>query len=251
MHCPGCQHENREGRRFCSKCGAALAMRSRGSRGSCGSCLLCRDPHAAPRQPLRRRDPARGRHARADPRGPQFGRGCRALDRQRPPHGLHRGRADHASRSPDGADGQAGIHARHGRHRDAGGGLHPGSIGRGRPREGAGDPGARLRAYRLRASPVPAPSQRWARSDPVRGARVGATPARTGARSRRLGPRASSRGRGRTRRGRVAAGLGVHAIAPYPRLAHDRERLGLLREGHAVLARHRAAEGVFRRPGAR
>ena len=25
MHCPRCQHENREGRRFCSKCGAALA----------------------------------------------------------------------------------------------------------------------------------------------------------------------------------------------------------------------------------
>ena len=25
MQCPRCQHENREGRRFCSKCGAALA----------------------------------------------------------------------------------------------------------------------------------------------------------------------------------------------------------------------------------
>jgi lipopolysaccharide biosynthesis regulator YciM len=31
MQCPRCEHENREGRRFCSKCGAALAA-------ACSSC---------------------------------------------------------------------------------------------------------------------------------------------------------------------------------------------------------------------
>ena len=33
------------------------------------------------------------------------------VDRQRPAHGLHRGRPDHAPRGPDGADGQARLDA--------------------------------------------------------------------------------------------------------------------------------------------
>jgi class 3 adenylate cyclase/tetratricopeptide (TPR) repeat protein len=37
MRCPGCQHENREGRRFCSKCGAALAA-------ACPSCGFTNEP---------------------------------------------------------------------------------------------------------------------------------------------------------------------------------------------------------------
>ena len=57
-----------------------------------------------------------GRHARADPRGAQLGRGGRARHRQRPPHGLHRRRADDPSRRPDGADGEARVGARHRRH---------------------------------------------------------------------------------------------------------------------------------------
>ena len=72
-----------------------------------------------------------------------------------------------------------------------------------------------------------------------------------GARARRRGPRAGGRRRGRGRRGEVAARLGVHAVPPHPRLAGARERLGLLREGHAVPARHRPAEGVLPDPGAR
>ena len=37
MHCPRCQHENREGRRFCSQCGAALAA-------TCPSCGFTNEP---------------------------------------------------------------------------------------------------------------------------------------------------------------------------------------------------------------
>jgi class 3 adenylate cyclase len=37
MHCPRCQHENRESRRFCSKCGAALAA-------ACPSCGFTNEP---------------------------------------------------------------------------------------------------------------------------------------------------------------------------------------------------------------
>jgi class 3 adenylate cyclase/tetratricopeptide (TPR) repeat protein len=37
MKCPRCQHDNREGRRFCSKCGAALALR-------CTSCRFLNEP---------------------------------------------------------------------------------------------------------------------------------------------------------------------------------------------------------------
>jgi class 3 adenylate cyclase len=37
MRCSGCQHENREGRRFCSKCGAALAA-------VCPSCAFTNEP---------------------------------------------------------------------------------------------------------------------------------------------------------------------------------------------------------------
>jgi len=37
MRCPRCQHENREGRRFCSKCGAALAA-------ACSSCGFTNEP---------------------------------------------------------------------------------------------------------------------------------------------------------------------------------------------------------------
>ena len=37
MQCPRCQHDNREGRRFCSKCGAALAA-------ACSSCGFTNEP---------------------------------------------------------------------------------------------------------------------------------------------------------------------------------------------------------------
>jgi class 3 adenylate cyclase/tetratricopeptide (TPR) repeat protein len=37
MKCPRCQHDNREGRRFCSKCGGALALR-------CASCGFLNEP---------------------------------------------------------------------------------------------------------------------------------------------------------------------------------------------------------------
>src|SRR5262245_37686255 len=37
MQCPRCQHENREGRRFCSKCGTALAA-------TCPSCRFTNEP---------------------------------------------------------------------------------------------------------------------------------------------------------------------------------------------------------------
>jgi class 3 adenylate cyclase len=37
MRCPRCQHENREGRRFCSKCGAALSA-------ACPSCGFTNEP---------------------------------------------------------------------------------------------------------------------------------------------------------------------------------------------------------------
>jgi len=37
MRCPRCQHENREGRRFCAKCGATLSM-------TCASCGFSNEP---------------------------------------------------------------------------------------------------------------------------------------------------------------------------------------------------------------
>jgi class 3 adenylate cyclase/tetratricopeptide (TPR) repeat protein len=37
MQCPGCQHENREGRRFCAECGAGLAL-------ACPSCGFSNEP---------------------------------------------------------------------------------------------------------------------------------------------------------------------------------------------------------------
>jgi Double zinc ribbon len=37
MKCPGCQHENREGRRFCAECGASLAL-------ACLSCGFSNEP---------------------------------------------------------------------------------------------------------------------------------------------------------------------------------------------------------------
>jgi class 3 adenylate cyclase len=37
MQCPGCQHENREGRRFCAECGASLAL-------ACPSCGFSNEP---------------------------------------------------------------------------------------------------------------------------------------------------------------------------------------------------------------
>ena len=222
-----------------------------GPRGPRGARLLCRAADAAAGQPLRGRDPAAGRDAGADPRGRQLRRGGRARHRQRPPHGLHRRRADDPSRRPDGADGEARVGADHRRHPEAGRGLRPGPTARGGSGEGARDPDAGLRADRGRAGPVPAPGQRRARPDPLRRARPGAGAARAGARARRGGPRAGGRRRGRGRRGEVAARLGVHAVAPHPRLAGARERLGLLREGDAVPARHRAAEGVLPDPGAR
>ena len=55
-------------------------------------------------------------------------------DRERSPHGLHRGRADDPSRRPDGADGQARHHAGDRRHAEAGRGLRPGHGRSGRCR---------------------------------------------------------------------------------------------------------------------
>jgi class 3 adenylate cyclase/tetratricopeptide (TPR) repeat protein len=37
MQCPGCQHENREGRRFCAECGTSLAL-------ACASCGFSNEP---------------------------------------------------------------------------------------------------------------------------------------------------------------------------------------------------------------
>src|SRR5947207_3011690 len=37
MQCPQCQHENREGRRFCAECGATLAL-------ACSSCGFANEP---------------------------------------------------------------------------------------------------------------------------------------------------------------------------------------------------------------
>jgi class 3 adenylate cyclase len=37
MRCPGCQHDNREGRRFCAECGASLAL-------ACASCGFSNEP---------------------------------------------------------------------------------------------------------------------------------------------------------------------------------------------------------------
>ena len=81
-----------------------------------------------------------------------------------------------------------------------------------------------------------------------RDARAGA--ARAGAGARRDGPWAGGRHRGRGRGGKVTARLGVHAVTPHAGLAGAGERLGLLRQGHALPAGHRPLEGVLPDPGA-
>ena len=70
-----------------------------------GARLLRRARHAGRGAPLRRGAAPQPRHRGPDPRRAQLGRGRGALDRQRPAHGLHGGRADDP---PGGAHGAAG-----------------------------------------------------------------------------------------------------------------------------------------------
>ena len=96
------------------------AARARGPRGAC---LLRRAPDAGDRQALRGRCSARRGDPDPDPRRPEFGRGRRALDRQRSQDGLHRRRSDHERGRPDGADGCARVDPDLRRHPGAGRGL--------------------------------------------------------------------------------------------------------------------------------
>ena len=123
------------------------------------------------------------------------------------------------------------------------------------PWPGAGERSQRtrrdLRAVRHRSGAHATAGRRAARAHTVRrpGRRDrGASPI---ARAGRRGTRAGRRHRGRGRRGKIPPPLGVHAVAPRGRLARAQEPLGVLREGHAVPPRHRAAEGLSRDPGAR
>ena len=76
--------------------------------------------------------------------------------------------------------------------------------------------------------PVPVKGRRAARAHTVRrpGRRDRGAPPR--ARAHRCRTRAGGRHRGRGRRGEIPPRLGVHAVAPHPRLAGARKRLGLL-----------------------
>ncbi len=122
-----------------------------------------------------------------------------------------------------------------------------------RPGAGEGSPRARrgLRAVRHRSGAHATAGRRAARAHAVRrpGRRDrGAPPS---ARARRRGTRTGGRHRGRGRRGEIPPRQGVHAVAPHRRLAGAQKRLGVLWTGHAVPARHRAAEDISRHPGAR
>ena len=141
----------------------------------------------------------------ADPGRPQLGRGRGPRHRQRPPHGLHRGRPDHASGRAHGAARQARYHAADGRHAPARRGLRRGQAARAGAGEGPGRPDRGLRADGRGPAALP----------PAGGGRAGAHPLR-GTR------RASSSSSGR-RSGRAAAGHGqVVAIVGEPGVGKSR-----------------------------
>jgi hypothetical protein len=167
-------------------------------------------PRAAPRRGARRADPHRA----------QLGRGGGALDRQRPAHGVHRGRPDDAPGRADGAARPSRCDAPHRREPAPGRGLHRGDVPR--PGAGAGRRGADrgVRADRAGAGPLPPAGRHRARALPLRGPRRGGDPAPPGARARPRRTRAHG-GPGRRARGRQVAG--------HPRVhgrAVDRGRAG-------------------------
>ena len=170
-----------------------------------------------------KRSAAHGRDA-ADPRRAELGRGGRAGDRQRPPHGLHGCRADDPPRGAHGATRRPGLDP-HDRRRPCA--LAEGYVEVEAARAGAvkglADARRGVRARRGRAGAHAAPGRRRARAHPLRRPRRRARAAAPGARAGRRRPRPGRRGRRRARRREVAPRLGVHPLAPHPGLARPRE----------------------------
>ena len=110
-------------------------------RGSRCPGVLRRAPHAGGLRALRRwRAPVHGRPA-ADAGRPQLRGGRRALDRQRPAHGLQRGGTDDPPGGADGAARDAGIHPDRPRDPGARRGVHPRAGARTDGSQGARQPG--------------------------------------------------------------------------------------------------------------
>ena len=186
------------------------AARSRGSRDAG---LLCRAPDAERGRPLRRGHPQASRGRRADPRRPQLRRGRGALDRQRPPHGLHGGRPDDAPGRPDGAARAPRHHPHHRDHVAGGRGIRPGEAARAHADQGPGRARARLRGRGRRQRPARGCRPRWRGGSP---ASSGATP-RSSSSARRSSrparPRPDRGGGGGARGRQVATLLRVHPLA--------------------------------------
>ena len=168
--------------------------------------------------------------------GPELRRGRRALDRQRPAHGLHGGRADHAPRRAHGAARHAGhdppdrgdAAARRGVRAGLAARAHPGARARGARRG--------LRADRRRAGAHPAAGGAGARAHALRGPRRGdgADPSRR--RAGGAGAGADRRGRRRAGGRQVAALRRVHPLACWRRPGSCSSRARFPTAGDAVPA---------------
>ena len=113
------------------------------------------------------------------------------------------------------------------------------------PVKGRAASGRGLRAHRRRRVAWSPARRAGARTDPFRRPakrnRADAECARPGAR----GTRPDYRGRGRAGRRQIAPVLRVRALPPYGWLAGRRGKFGLLRQGDALSAADRPAQGVF------
>ncbi len=212
--------------------------------------MLRRPEDAAARGPVRAGGASKPRCASAHPRRAQLRRGGGAVDRQRPPHGLHRDRTDDAPRGPHGADGDAGhdpVAFGNARPR---GGLRADARSRPAPGEGRRDAARRIRAGRCRTHPLAPARHRGARAHALRGSRLRdrAARERAGPGARRL--RATGGGGGGAGCREVQAVLGVHPLEPHRGLARARIDFRVLRQGHGVPAHHRPAAGVLQDRGA-
>ena len=202
--------------------------------------------------PLRRRGAADARRAGADPRGAELRRGGGAGDRQRPAHGLLGGGPDHAPGGPHGADGHAGQIL-----------ITPATLRlvEGFVQVNAAGAGAGARGWRSPVEVYELVGAGTVRSRLQAAAARGLT--RFVGRQTELEALQQALERAGAGHGQVVALVGEAGVGKsrlvyefvhshrHPGLAGAGERLGVLRQGHAVFPGHRPAQALLPCRGAR